>query len=84
MKVVVFVDDTKSSVSDLEMRPSGRNEAPIIVGKVESSKSPSFGIEGCEEQVEDELVAFQEPKEGPTSKGCSSTLLPQDNCIHGM
>lgn len=82
MKDVVFVDDTKNNVSDLEMHPSGRNEDPIVVGIIKSFKSCSFDIEGCEEHVGDELVSFQEAKGGPTSKGCSLTLKPQDNCIH--
>ena len=39
MKDVVFIDDRTNNESDLEMHPSERNEAPMVVGVDESSKS---------------------------------------------
>lgn len=84
MKDVVFIDVSTNSWSGLEMRRSGRNEAPKIIGMAKSSKSPSFEIEEREEQVGDKLIAFQKPQGGPTSKMCSSTPPPRDNCIDRM
>ena len=50
---VVFVENMTSVGNDLEMRPSGRNEAPMVVGMDESSISSLFDlgedIEECEE-----------------------------------
>lgn len=37
MRDVVFINDSTSNNSDLEMCSSGRNEASIMVGVVESS-----------------------------------------------
>lgn len=69
MRDVMFIDNNTSIRSDLEMRRSGRNEAPIVVGVYESSKLSSIDygedIEKREEQVEDYLIPFQEPKRGP-------------------
>ena len=43
MEDVVFIDNSTSNWSELEMRQSGRNKAPGIIGMAKSSKSPSFG-----------------------------------------
>lgn len=40
MRNVLFIDNCTSSRSDLEICPSGRNKAPMMVGMSESSKSP--------------------------------------------
>lgn len=50
----------------MEIRPSGRNETPMVDGVVEYSKSSSIDFE---EQVGDKLVAFQEPKNDQQAKG---------------
>ena len=34
--------------------------------------------------MEDNLVAFHNPKGGPTNKWCSSTPPPHNNCIERM
>lgn len=72
---VVFIDESMSSESDLEMYPSGRNEASMVVGVDKYIKSPLFDfcedIEEREEQVEDNLIAYQVLREGLVSKGCS-------------
>lgn len=52
--------------SGLEMFPSGRKDARMMVGVAKFSKSPLFEIE---EQVKDKQVAFQEPKENQHAKG---------------
>ena len=44
MKDFVFIDDSTSNGSDLGMHPNGRNEAPMVVGVVESSKSHTFDL----------------------------------------
>ena len=84
----VFIDASTSSGSDLKMLPSGKNEAPMIVGMAKPSKSPTFDlgedIEECEEQVRDNLIAIQASKGGPTNKWCSSSPPPQDNCTNRM
>ena len=74
MRDVVSIDDCMSSGSDLEMHPSGRNKAPLVVGVAKSSKSLSFDlgedIEERDEQVEDTLIAIQAPRNRPTNKKC--------------
>jgi hypothetical protein len=89
MRDVEFKDDSTSNGSNSKMLPSGRNQAFMVVEVTESPKSPSldFGedIEKREEeQVEDNLVGIQAPKERPTNKWCSSTPPPQNNFIEGM
>ena len=59
---VVFVENMTSVGNDLEMHPSGRNEAPMVVGMDESSISSLFDlgedIEDCEESRVDHSKAF--------------------------
>lgn len=66
MRDVVSTDDWMSSGSDLEMRPSRRNDTPMVVGVDEYSNSHSFNhgedIGEHEEQVRDNLVAIQIPR----------------------
>ena len=54
----------------------------------ESSESPLINlnedIEDCEEQVGDNQVVIQATREGPTSKGCSSTAPHQDQSNEEM
>lgn len=84
----MFIGDSTSIESDLELCPNGRNEALIVVGMDGSSNQPSFqfgeDIEERMEQVEDYLVAFQEERRGPPSTGCSSTPPPHNNGNVGM
>ena len=85
MKDVVFIDDITNSESDLELRPSGRNNPPMVVGVAEPFKLPLFDLDkNIEEQVKNNLIAFQKERGGSTSKGCSLTLLPCNNYIEGM
>ena len=88
IKDVVLMEDGTSFGNILEMRPSGRNEAPMVVGKGESSKSPLFGpgrdIKGCEDQVEDNQVAIQETRKIPSKRRYSSTSPSHKNCKDGM
>ena len=42
MRDVVFINNNVSIASDLEIRPNRRNEAQVMVGMDEPSKSPSF------------------------------------------
>lgn len=62
MRDVVFIDDNINIGCNLEMRPSRRNEASIVGGVDESSKSPLFDfgkyIEEREEQVGGNVVAM--------------------------
>ena len=57
---------------NLEMRPCGGNEAPMVVVLDKSSKSLLFyvgeDIEKFEEQVEDNQVGIEEAREQPSSK----------------
>lgn len=57
-----MIADGTSSGSDLKMRPSRRNEAPMVVRVVGSSKLALYnlgeGIEECEEQVGDNLLVI--------------------------
>lgn len=59
---VPFVEDMMSIGNDLEIHPSEKNEAPIVVGVDECSKSPLIDlcgdIEEHEEQVRDNQVAI--------------------------
>ena len=83
MRDVELVNECTSSENDLEMHLSGRNKTLMVVGLVEFSKSPLFDVDEdiaeCKEQVRDKLVAIQEPKRGPTNKGCLSTPPPRNN-----
>lgn len=73
MKNIVFIDDSTSVGNNLVMRPSRRNEAPMMIGIDKSSESPLFDfgedIEEHDEQMGDNLVLSQEERGGLTSKG---------------
>ena len=65
---IVFMKDSMSIGNDLEMCPSGRNEAPMVNAVNGSSKSPLDNFdEEHEEQVEENHIANQEAREGPTN-----------------
>ena len=67
---ILLIADMTSSGNDLEISLSWRNEAPMVVGMAEFSRSPLFDIEEFEEKVGDNLVAIQAPRGGPPNKGC--------------
>lgn len=74
---VVFMKNRTSVGNDLEMCPSERNEAPMMVGMDKYSKASLFDhgedIEECDERMEDNQVPVQETREEPISRKCSST-----------
>lgn len=60
MRDLVFINDSTSFGSVLEMRPSGRSEVPTVVEVDQSSKLFLFGFgPNVEEQVRDNQVAIQ-------------------------
>ena len=78
---VVFIEDASS---DLELCPSGRREASIVVGVDTSSKSPALeesdddgDMEAAKEEVEEEEVVV----DSSTSKTASSTLEGEEKSI---
>ena len=81
MKILLPMDDRLGRMSGLEIHPSGKNEALMVVGMAESSKSPPIYIEKREKQHGNKLGVFQELKGVPTSKLFSSTPPPHIKCI---
>jgi hypothetical protein len=66
------------------MRPSGRNEAPILVIMDKNLESCLFdngdSIEKHKEQVEDNQIAIQYTRGGPINKWYFPTLVRHNNC----
>lgn len=66
-EVFLRLQNVVHSGGDFQMRPSGRNAAPIVVGVAESSKSPTINlgenIEEHEDRLGDNQGGIQAPKE---------------------
>lgn len=79
-KYIGCMENNTSIENNLEMRPGGRNEAPMVVVLDKSSKSLLFyvgeDIEKFEEQVEDNQVGIEEARERPSSKYILQPFIP--------
>ena len=85
MRNVVFIKYSASIGNNLGMRPSRRNEAPMVVGWTNLPNHLYLvTVKILRSKWEVTKLQFNKAKKRPISKGCFSTSLSYNNCNERM